>query len=187
MSASKAFTRMFIVGFLAALVIYGALRMVQTSIVSPAPALNAPDLTATALCIVLPGRTGAGQMLSELYSPATPNPMRVGFAKSLRDAGIDQGNIERGKALFEGAGSCNVCHRVTPGEPLLGPNLVGIASWGGSRRPNMSAEDYILQSILLPDDYIVPGTPGGIMPRTYGQKLTNLELGDLVVYLMSLQ
>jgi mono/diheme cytochrome c family protein len=188
MSASKAFARLFVVGFLAVLVIYGAAQMIQTAATSPAPTLNAPDLTATALCIVLPGRTGAGQMLSEAYSlTATPNPVRASFARALRDAGIDQGKAERGRDVFYGTGSCHVCHSVTPGEESpLGTNLFGIAYWGGSRQPNVSAQDYIIQSILLPDEYVVPGMPAGIMPRTYGQKMTNLDLGDLVAYLLTL-
>jgi hypothetical protein len=50
----------------------------------------------------------------------------------------------------------------------------------------MSAKEYLLESILHPDDFIVPGMPAGIMPRTYADKLTNLQIGDLVAYMLTL-
>lgn len=47
-----------------------------------------------------------------------------------------------------------------------------------------TGEEYIIESILLPDIYIVPGTPAGAaMPTNYDKLLTKQDLADLLAWL----
>jgi hypothetical protein len=48
-------------------------------------------------------------------------------------------------------------------------------------------EEYLVESILLPQAYRVPGFEAVEMPTTYGQRLTAQQLSDIVTYLLTLQ
>ena len=86
------------------------------------------------------------------------------------------------------AAACNVCHSVEPGEDDdVGPTLAGIATVGGSRVEGLDAEQYIRQSILLPDQYVVEGYPAGQMLPIYRDRLTEAELEALIAYLLTLE
>lgn len=104
------------------------------------------------------------------------------------------GSVQTGEELFQrtqqiaGAPTCRTCHVVTADErPVVGPSLHSIASVATSRVPGLSAEDYLRQSIMAPDDYIVEGYQPGIMPWTYEQTLTQEQIDQLVAYLMTLE
>jgi mono/diheme cytochrome c family protein len=49
-----------------------------------------------------------------------------------------------------------------------------------------SAEAYLRESIVDPDAYVVEGFTPGIMPSNYRTQLSDEQITDLVVYLMSL-
>jgi mono/diheme cytochrome c family protein len=149
------------------------------------PTVQGADLTATALCFV-PTANYDGYVLSNQIWTPTPNAVQSGVATALFTSGLLQGDAKRGEKVFFGVGECSSCHRVAPGDPLVGTSLQGVSSWGAYRIPGMSAKDYLLESILHPDDYVVPGMPAGIMPRTYVDRLTNLQIGDLIAYMLTL-
>ena len=86
------------------------------------------------------------------------------------------------------AAACNVCHSVEPGDDDdVGPSLAGIATFGGDRVEGLNAEQYIRQSILLPDQYVVPGYPPGQMLPIYREQLSAEELDALIAYLLTLE
>jgi len=102
------------------------------------------------------------------------------------------GSIKAGEKLFKQAtignqAGCSACHSLEPDVILVGPSLAGIARQAGSRVPGMSAEEYIRQSILEPNAYIVEGFPKNIMPSAWGEELTDEHINDLVAYLMTLE
>jgi mono/diheme cytochrome c family protein len=93
--------------------------------------------------------------------------------------------------IFVQAG-CVVCHTI-PGIPEArgreGPKLtLGVT---GERRladPDYHGEaktvrEYIVESILTPGAYVVPGYADRVMPRWYGQKLTAAALDKIAEYL----
>jgi len=82
---------------------------------------------------------------------------------------------------------CITCHSLTPGETIVGPSMAGIASRAGSRVPGQSAEEYIRESILLPDAHLVEDFPAGTMPQVWGEELSNEQVDQLVAYLLTLQ
>lgn len=93
--------------------------------------------------------------------------------------------------IFTRAG-CPVCH-VIPGIPgangQVGPTLV-LGTTGPQRiqSPNYKGQahtvhDYVVESVLDPERFIVPGFPGRTMPAWYGTKLSALALEKIATYL----
>lgn len=93
--------------------------------------------------------------------------------------------------IFVRAG-CPVCH-VIPGIPgangRVGPALtlgttgilrLGDPAYGGSAS---TIRDYIVESVLEPERFIVPGYPSRTMPTWYGTKLSALALEKIAAYL----
>ena len=76
------------------------------------------------------------------------------------------GDTARGAQLFASQG-CVGCH-VLPGVPgavgVTGPSLQGVGARAATRRPGVSAEAYLRESILEPNAYTVPNYQP-IMPR----------------------
>lgn len=92
--------------------------------------------------------------------------------------------VERGRALFYLKG-CTTCHRKAGESNMLevGPDLTDLAARAGTRRPSMSAEAYVRESITSPSAFIVPGFEGRTMPdlglsASDIAALTTFVLGD---------
>ncbi|GAB4479114.1 MAG: hypothetical protein Kow0088_19660 [Anaerolineales bacterium] len=108
---------------------------------------------------------------------------------------LPEGDPTRGEGLANTKG-CVVCHISAPTGPawLATPEQAGIASRAEAvlSDPNYtgnatSAAQYLHESIVLPNAYIVPGFQAGIMPPNYGDTLTDQELADLIAYLLTLK
>jgi len=88
-----------------------------------------------------------------------------------------------GQHLF--VSRCVTCHGLSPGDgERYGPNLNGIGTVAGMRRPGISAEEYILESMVNPDAYRVPGSMDA-MPAQAAAGLSTEELGSLAVFLLT--
>lgn len=103
----------------------------------------------------------------------------------------DASPIEIGQAVYAAQG-CAGCHGEPGGVGVIGPSITGIASRAGDTVPGLSAEEYIRQSIVEPNAFIVPQCPTGpcqpgLMPQNYGQNLAPAELDGLVEYLLTLE
>jgi cytochrome c2 len=96
------------------------------------------------------------------------------------------GDPAQGKLIFSTVAGCVACHDVSTGATLVGPSLKGVESRAASRKPGMSASDYLRESILIPNAYVVPGFQPGIMLQTFGQVLTAQQLNDVIAYLLTL-
>lgn len=95
------------------------------------------------------------------------------------------------EVIFIKAG-CPVCHTI-PGiagaEGRVGPPLF-IGSTGPDRLRDPTyrgragaVHDYVIESVLEPGLFVVPGYPGGTMPTWYGAKLSALALERIAAYL----
>ena len=109
------------------------------------------------------------------------------------------GDAKRGEQLF-GTSPCVSCHDVTkrwPGGDIC-PNLGNIATEAARivrareyRGKAKTAAEYIQESIVNPNAYIVPGasyrTADGqsVMPKDFGSTLTGAQIDDLVAYLLT--
>lgn len=97
----------------------------------------------------------------------------------------------RGQEIFakgvNGSPSCVGCHHLVSSEIgfALGPSLQGLRNRAGTRIPNMSAEAYLIDSILHPEDFIVPGYRNIMYPK-FADHFSEQDVADLVAYLMTL-
>jgi mono/diheme cytochrome c family protein len=89
------------------------------------------------------------------------------------------GDPAAGEELF--ATNCSACHGEEDG---AGPARTGMGERAATRVAGLSAEEYLHQSIVDPGAYVVEGF-GNIMPKAYGDQLSEKELNDLITYLLT--
>ena len=93
--------------------------------------------------------------------------------------------------IFTKAG-CLVCHTV-PGVPgadgRVGPPL-SLGATGPARLADpayrghaKTVHEYVIESVIEPGVFVVPGYPAGTMPTWYGAKLSALALEKIASYL----
>ncbi len=113
--------------------------------------------------------------------------LRLQFA----DGSVGSDPAEGEKLYYENSlgtnASCRICHSLTPGDDLVGPSFAGIAARAAARVPGMSAEDYLRQSILDPDAFVVDGFPAGLMVPNLDETLTPAQIDNLIAFLMTLE
>ncbi len=78
---------------------------------------------------------------------------------------------------------CGACH--VSGEGRVAPLFAGIAARAGRRRPPLSAEQYLFESILYPGALVLDGYANA-MPANFRDRLTLTEIGHIIAYLLTL-
>jgi len=110
-------------------------------------------------------------------------------------AALPQGEAESGQALAEtlGCAGCHLLSTVGPAWRAEGSQR-GIGDRAAERilqadytGQAASAEQYLFESIVNADAFVIPGFEPGIMPANYGQRLGKQDLADLIAYLLSLR
>lgn len=91
----------------------------------------------------------------------------------------------KGQTLF--STHCATCHSVKGNRVVVGPSLEGIARRASARVSDLSAEDYLRESILFPDSYVVEGYAVGSMQQNFATNLTSEDVNYLVTYLLTLK
>ena len=101
--------------------------------------------------------------------------------------GAEVDPLARGEQIFvsSGCGGCHTIEGVSYGE--VGPNLTQIGEVAATRKADLSAEEYIRESILNTNVYVVDGYQENIMPQNYDQQLNQSDLDDLVTFLLAQQ
>lgn len=108
---------------------------------------------------------------------------------------LPAGDPEAGRQLSSGALGCAGCHELSNvGPPWAGDGGPGVGARAETRIEQgdytgqaSTAEEYLIESVVLPEAYIVEGYESGIMPPGYGGRITAQELADLVAYMLSLR
>lgn len=104
------------------------------------------------------------------------------------------GDAARGKTLYnrstlgtKSAEGCVACHKYDEkeGKAEKAPYTKETAKRAASRVPGMNAEEYIKESILKPDAYIVEGFNKGDMYAKWTTELSAQEINDLIAYLLT--
>ncbi|MEZ4670227.1 MAG: c-type cytochrome [Anaerolineae bacterium] len=129
-----------------------------------------------------------------------PTPVGTDVATVIADLANVTGDATRGSDLYHnvngaksGLGNvlpCASCH-------IQSANGTGPMSDGTFTRvenerlkepqfANYTAEQYLVESILLPNAYTVPGYTG-VMPPNFGEQLTIQDLADILAYLETLK
>jgi mono/diheme cytochrome c family protein len=92
-----------------------------------------------------------------------------------------------GQELTRGKGGCLVCHKDAETGNVRGPDLRQAGPKAGTRKPGMSAGDYLLESLLKPGEYLVPGFPNMMPPANRPPANLNMaEVKAVIAYLQSL-
>jgi mono/diheme cytochrome c family protein len=100
------------------------------------------------------------------------------------ERGSSAAQVARGSQLFRTAG-CATCHAAPgSGDATVAPNLARIGATAKTRVSGYSAEDYLRESFLIPNAFIVAGYGPNL---GCGGVLTHEQLDDLVSYLLSLE
>ncbi|MBI5962201.1 MAG: hydrogenase iron-sulfur subunit [Chloroflexi bacterium] len=125
-----------------------------------------------------------------LFDETIPLAPRQSLTINFRD--IHLSDPKAGQHLyFETASGvnagCRICHSLEKDEVIIGPSFYGIADRAGDRVPGLTAEEYLHQSIVDPNAFVVPGFPEGQMIQNFGKILTEEEINDLVAFLMTMK
>jgi cytochrome c2 len=113
---------------------------------------------------------------------ATEEAGAMGGTEEAGAAGVGAGDAGNGETLFTSLG-CIGCHAVDTADDGTGPSLQGVATRAGERVEGMAPEDYLHQSLVEPEAFVVEGFEP-VMPSYADQP--EEALNDLVAYLMTL-
>ncbi len=104
------------------------------------------------------------------------------------EASPGEGDAAAGESVFSEVAvpACTTCHSLEPGARGIGPSLATIGAEAGSRIVDVSAEEYLRQSIVEPSAFVVEGY-GNVMSDIYGTQLSAQQLDDLIAYLLTLE
>ncbi len=84
-----------------------------------------------------------------------------------------------GKQIYAKA-ACNTCHGAKKGERIVGPSAYGQFEIAATRKPGISAREYLRESIENPNAFVVEGFTPGIMPQTFKQTLKPEEIDAIL-------
>lgn len=129
--------------------------------------------------------------LVEVAQPAGPGEA-VGTDINVQ---LPEGDPVAGEALTKSQ-ACTACHIDAPTGPAWLPTAdqPGIGDRAATRitEPTYTGaastpEQYLLESIVDPNVYVVDGFAANIMPQTYGDNLTSQDVADVIAYLLTLK
>jgi cytochrome c2 len=113
-------------------------------------------------------------------------------SKPPQELSLEGGNVtpaqlvKAGEEIFKTKGTCEICHRIGQ-KGTRAPDLAGIGGRAGSRKPGMSAKQYLIEALLQPNAYVLEGYPP-IMPAVDKPPLglNRSEVWALIAFLQSL-
>lgn len=83
--------------------------------------------------------------------------------------------------------ACSNCHLPDSEKTNLGPGLLNIKDRAATRIDGMTAAEYIYQSIVDSKAYTVEGFDPELMPQNWAEIYSDLQIFDIVAYLMTLE
>ena len=83
-----------------------------------------------------------------------------------------------------GRHACRECHSFGDASPFA-PSVQVIKDNAGQRVEGMSAEEYLRESIVDPSAYVAEGEFDNLMPKVYGEILTEEEIDHLIAFLLT--
>lgn len=92
------------------------------------------------------------------------------------------GSVDAGEALYNELG-CVGCHTLD-GTERVGPSYLGLGDRAATRIEGRTAEEYIIESILNPCEFVVEGFTC-VMPQNYRDQLDAQGLADLLAFTLA--
>jgi len=117
--------------------------------------------------------------LASQFQPVYPDPNQPLDLATLE---LPTGDPTRGETLYVETFKCTACHSLD-GSQLVGPSALGLGQRAGDRVADYTAEQYLIDSILRPCDYVVDGFTC-VMPQNFGQQMEAQDLADVVAFLL---
>ncbi|MEM7126351.1 MAG: c-type cytochrome [Chloroflexota bacterium] len=82
---------------------------------------------------------------------------------------------------------CSGCHNINEDQTAnnvgpVGPHQNNLYERAAERVEGQSAEEYVYNSIVEPDAYVVEGYNGGVMPQTFADMMSEEEINALVAW-----
>lgn len=126
-------------------------------------------------------------VLDESLSFGRREIVSVDIVDAAGEADPDRGEELFTSAVIRGGAGCRVCHSLREGDDGVGPSLAGVAARAETRVPGLGAEEYLRQSLVSPDSFVVDGYRAGQMRADVAEGLTADEVDDLIAYLLTLR
>ena len=108
----------------------------------------------------------------------------------VNDQTSDIGDPTRGGTLYrqtlisQSAPGCVTCHSLDADVVIVGPSHAGVGNRAGRTVDGLNAEEYLRQSIINPNAFVVSGFAEGIMYQNYAEVLSDSDIDDLVAFLL---
>lgn len=150
----------------------------ETAVVEVTPETTEPETT--------PEETAVAEATPETTEPVDTAAESPDGESPIVDA-VANADPAQGEQLFtmNPVTPCNTCHLVDSEAMLVGPGLLNVGERAETRIEGMAAEEYLYESIVHPNDFIVEGFAGA-MPTNYGDMLSDEEIYDIIAYMLSL-
>lgn len=157
----------------------------ETPVASPTPTqTTVPMATATAPAVPTATDTPVAAA-TEAAEPAVEDEAENQLPPSIV-AALAQASPAQGEQLVL-ANGCTACHSMQPGVVQVGPSWYNLAGHAETRVEGQSAEFYLYNSIVRPNDYIVDGFIPNLMPQLYEATLTDQQIAHMVAYMLTLR
>lgn len=167
-----------------------------TATPTPEPATPTPEPPIATPTQELATPTPEPPTTTPTQEPITPTPELSPATEEVSQTGsMVEGDSERGREIFETGGDalspinrCESCHTLdgtAKDNARGGPSLQGIAERAGNRVPDLTAVDYIRQSIVDPNAYVVEGFDANRMPQAYSIFMDETDIDDVIAFLLT--
>lgn len=168
--------------------------LVVVSLMGAALAACTPDASASIISPALGEQLAAAEAGAEIVIQPTPELLKyadlteeqvyAGMPADLA-AAVAGADPAGGQTLALSSG-CVGCHALDPNQQMTGPTWYNMGDTAANRVPGQGPAEYLHQSIVATNSYIVPGYPANIMPQIYNTTLSQDDLATLIAYLLSL-
>lgn len=116
------------------------------------------------------------------------NAPTTGYTVTVPSTTPDESVVREPGELFVAMG-CNACHNLDEPQTAtergdIGPNLGNLADVASTEAPDMTPEEYVIQSISDPNAHIAAGYAAGIMPPNFAQRMNATEIQGLAEWLL---
>lgn len=128
-----------------------------------------------------PVRGEAAESAAEEAPAAAAALPKEGDLGSITD-GLPKGDPENGARLFVSSG-CSGCHSQKKDERLVGPSFYNLWDVAATRVPGLTAKEYLYQSIVDPNAYVVEGYQAGLMQQNYAALLSPQQMADILAWI----
>ena len=152
--------------------------LLAVSVVMIAAVACGDDSDDTPVSTTAPAPTATAEPTAASEPTATQEPTATSVPAA------PEPDVTNGETLLVAQG-CSSCHS-TGTDTVVGPGLSGLSERAGNRVDGKTDVEYVTQSIRSPNAFVVPDFFPDLMPTTFSSSMTEVEIADVVAYLLQL-